>query len=122
MKKALLLLTFGCFLLLGNQSAIAQNTSGNMTLTANSSIKTPKEKTNDVVNMLARTNKLDATQKEKIYEIFSSADKKIKGIHAIEDSNKKITKMAKMQDYINEKIKTVLNDEQYSIYSSNLPK
>jgi enoyl-[acyl-carrier-protein] reductase (NADH) len=121
--KKLLLLSVACFLFAGIQMSYAQTTSDSQSLIANTTVQnSAKEKTNDIVNMFERTKKLDADQKEKIYDIFVSVDKKIKGVDAITDSSMKSAKKAKLQDYINKKLEKVLTEAQYKEYLKNTPK
>tara|TARA_B100000809_G_scaffold263675_1_gene317521 strand:+ start:4567 stop:4935 length:369 start_codon:yes stop_codon:yes gene_type:complete len=121
--KKLLLLSVACFLFAGSQLSYAQTKADSQSLSANTIVQnSAKEKTNGIVNMLARTNKLDAEQQKKIYEIFASVDKKMKGVEAIKDSNVKSAKKAKMQEYINGKLQKVLTDVQYKEYLKNTPK
>ncbi|MFT4611334.1 MAG: hypothetical protein ACJA1H_000626 [Glaciecola sp.] len=121
--KKLLLLSVACFLFAGSQLSYAQTKADSQSLSTNAIVQnSAKEKTNEIVNMLARTNKLDAAQQKKIYNIFASVDKKMKGVEAIKDSNVRSAKKAKMQEYINEKLKKVLTDVQYKEYLKNTPK
>jgi hypothetical protein len=69
--------------------------------------------------MLERTNKLDDSQKKDIYQIFYSLERKSKGVDTIKDASEKNAKRAKLNDYINSKLKDVLNEEQYKIYLKN---
>ncbi|MEH6535421.1 MAG: hypothetical protein V7719_03435 [Psychroserpens sp.] len=115
--KKLLLLSVACFLFAGNQLSFAQTKTDSQTVSSNTTIQnSPKEKTNQIVNMLARTNKLEADQKEKIYNIFSSMERKMNGIDSVKDPADKAIKKEKMQTYINLKLKQVLSIEQYDIY------
>ncbi|TXE17592.1 hypothetical protein ES692_08475 [Psychroserpens burtonensis] len=118
--KKILFLSVACLLFAGSQSSFAQ-TEANSQLASSSTIMQDfaQKKTNQVVNILARTNKLEADQQKKIYSIFASAEKKMNGIEAIEDASKKNAKRAKMQDYINSKLKTVLTEQQFKTYLEN---
>jgi hypothetical protein len=118
--KRLLLLSIACFIFAGSQLSFAQTKADSQTLSPSTTIiSTPKEKTNQIANMLERTNKLEAGQKEKIYEIFASMEKKMKGIEAVKDASSKNAKRAKMNEYINGKLKNVLTEEQFNIYLKN---
>jgi polyphosphate kinase len=118
--KKLILLSVACFLFAGSQLSFAQTKVDSQIQSSSSTIQnSPKEKTNQIANMLERTNKLDTNQKEKIYEIFTSMEKKMIGIEAVKDASSKNAKRAKMNAYINSKLKTVLTDEQFSIYLKN---
>ncbi|MEM5565993.1 hypothetical protein WNY78_12800 [Psychroserpens sp. AS72] len=121
--KKLLILSVACFLFAGSQLSFAQSKADSPALTTSTTIKeSAKEKTNEVVNMLLRTDKLDEAQQKKIYEIFSSVEKKMAGVESITDSSMKSAKKAKLQKYINEKLKNVLTDSQYQVYLKNMPK
>lgn len=118
--KKILLLNLVCFLFAGSQISFAQNKANLQTATTSSVVQmTPKDKTNKIVNLLERTNKLDADQKQKVFDIFDSVDKKMKGIDAIADDSQKIEKRAKMLTYINTKLKAVLTTSQYDTYLKN---
>ena len=118
--KKLLLLSVACLLFAGSQLSFAQTKADSQTVSSNTTIQNfPKEKTNQIANMLERTNKLEADQKEKIYDIFASMEKKIKGIEAVKDASSKNAKRAKMNTYINSKLKNVLTEEQFKIYLKN---
>ena len=118
--KKILLLSLVCFVFAGSQISFAQNEANFQTATTSSVAQmTPKEKTNKIVNLLERTNKLDADQKQKVFDIFASVDKKMKGIDAIADDSQKIEKRAKMLTYINTKLKAVLTTSQYDTYLKN---
>ena len=116
MKKTLLLLTFACFLCAGNQLSFAQTTADQESLYAATAQSTPKENANKVINLLARSTKLNAEQKQKVLNVFESVDKKLKNIDALEDQSIKQAKQAKMQAYINQKLQQILTEEQYALY------
>ncbi|WP_040281169.1 hypothetical protein [Psychroserpens damuponensis] len=121
--KKIFILSVACFLFAGSQMAFAQTKANSPVVTSNTTIQnSAKEKTNEVVNMLLRTDKLDETQQKKIYEIFSSVEKKMKGVESIKDSSARSAKKAKLQKYVNEKLKNVLTDSQYQLYLKNMPK
>nr|WP_321225266.1 hypothetical protein [uncultured Psychroserpens sp.] len=118
--KKLILLSVACFLFAGSQLSFAQTDAVLETTSAKTRVQTyPKKMTNQIVNMLERTNKLEAEQVKKVYSIFSSVERKVKGVEAIEDSTLKNEKRAKLQDYINGKLKNVLNAQQFEIYLKN---
>ena len=118
--KKILLLNIACFLFAGSQLSFAQNKANLQTATTSSVVQvTPKEKTNIIANLLERTDKLDADQKQKVLDIYASVDKKMKGIDAIADDSQKIEKRAKMLTYINTKLKAVLTTSQYDTYLKN---
>lgn len=118
--KKILLLNLVCLLFAGSQLSFAQNKANLQTTTTSSVVQmTPKEKTNKIANLLERTDKLDADQKQKVFDIFVSVDKKMKGIDAIADDSQKIEKRAKMLTYINTKLKAVLTTSQYDTYLKN---
>jgi hypothetical protein len=109
-----------CLLFAGSQLSFAQNKANLQTTTTSSVVQmTPKEKTNKIANLLERTDKLDADQKQKVFDIFASVDKKMKGIDAVADDSQKIEKRAKMLTYINTKLKAVLTTSQYDTYLKN---
>jgi len=121
--KKILLLSVACLLFAGSQISFAQTKASSQTISNSATVQDfAKEKTNDVVNMFLRTDKLNAEQQNKIYDIFSSVEKKVKGVEAITDSSLKSEKQAKMQQYINDQLKTVLTDTQYTAYLKNMPK
>jgi hypothetical protein len=118
--KKFLLLSVACFLFAGSQLSFAQTKADSQILSSSTTIQDfTKEKTNQIVNMLARTNKLEVDQQKKVYIIFASVEKKMNGIEAMEDASKKNAKRAKMQDYINSKLKTVLTEQQFKTYLQN---
>jgi len=118
--KKILLLNLVCLLFAGSQLSFAQNKANLQTTTTSSVVQmTPKEKTNKIANLLERTDKLDADQKQKVFDIFASVDKKMKGIDAVADDSQKIEKRAKMLTYINTKLKAVLTTSQYDTYLKN---
>ena len=118
--KKILLLNLVCLLFAGSQLSFAQNKANLQTATTSSVVQvTPKEKTNKIANLLERTDKLDADQKQKVLDIYASVDKKMKGIDAIADDSQKIEKRAKMLTYINTKLKAVLTTSQYDTYLKN---
>lgn len=120
MKKQLLLLSFACFLFAGSQLSFAQSTIEQEKTALESADASVKKNAQKVINALERSTKLDATQKNKIYDIFVAVDKKMKGIDAIEDSAERKAKQSKMQDYINQKLQQVLTKEQYDMYIKKL--
>lgn len=121
--KKIVLLSVACLLFASSQISFAQTKASSQTISSSATVQDfAKEKTNDVVNMFLRTDKLNAEQQNKIYDIFSSVEKKVKGVEAITDSSLKIEKQAKMQQYINDQLKTVLTDTQYTAYLINMPK
>ena len=118
--KKIILLSVACFLFAGSQLSFAQTKADSQTLSSNTTIEnSSKEKTNQIVNILARTNKLNADQIEKVYDIFVSMEKKNKGIESVKDASSKNAKRAKMNAYINSKLKNVLTEEQFKIYLKN---
>nr|WP_321243658.1 hypothetical protein [uncultured Psychroserpens sp.] len=118
--KKFILLSVACFLFAGSQLSFAQTKADSQTVSSNTTIEnSSKEKTNQIVNILARTNKLNADQIEKVYDIFVSMEKKIKGIESVKDASSKNAKRAKMNAYINSKLKNVLTEEQFKIYLKN---
>lgn len=119
MKKNILL-SVACLLLSGSQLSFAQTEVNSQIIPSSTTMQdVAQEKTNQIVNILARTNKLEADQQKKVYSIFASAEKKMSGIEAMEDASKKNAKRAKMQGYINSKLKTVLTEQQFKTYLEN---
>nr|WP_321229880.1 hypothetical protein [uncultured Psychroserpens sp.] len=118
--KKLLILSVACFLFAGSQLSFAQTKTKTPVVSSSATIQnSPKEKTMQIVNMLERTNKLNEGQKKDVYQIYFSLERKMKGVDAIKDASEKNAKRAKMNDYINSKLKDVLNEEQYKIYLKN---
>lgn len=120
MKKQLLLLSFACFLFAGSQLSFAQSTIEEQKTAIESADASVKKNAQKVIDALERSTKLDAAQKNKIYDIFVAVDKKMKGVDAIEDSAERKAKQSKMQDYINQKLQQVLTKEQYEMYMKKL--
>ncbi|MCK8480809.1 hypothetical protein [Psychroserpens algicola] len=120
MKKQLLILSFACFLFAGNKLSFAQSqmeTQKHAIKNADDSVKKNAQK---VINLLEREAKLDAAQKNKIYDIFVGVDKKMQGIDAIEDTSERKAKKEKMQAYIDQKLQQVLTKEQYALYTKKM--
>ncbi len=118
--KNILFLNLLCLFFIGSHISFAQNEANLQTTTARTVTQmTPKEKADKIANLLERTDKLDADQKQKVFDIFASVDKKMKGIDAIADDSQKIEKRAKMLSYINTKLKAVLTTSQYETYIKN---
>nr|WP_321235946.1 hypothetical protein [uncultured Psychroserpens sp.] len=120
MKKTLLLLSFACFLLVGNQLSFAQSQLEQEKTVVKSADDSAKKNALKVINLLEREAKLDAKQKTKVYDIFVGVNKKMKGIEAIEDATERKAKEAKIQNYINQKLQMVLTEKQYALYSKKM--
>ncbi|WP_460219865.1 hypothetical protein [Psychroserpens sp. MEBiC05023] len=89
-------------------------------MTAHKIESSPKENAQKVINALEREAKLDASQKNKVLDIFVAVEKKMKGISAIENTEERSKKKAKMQEYINSKLKMVLTPDQYELYTKKM--
>ncbi|MFT5847449.1 hypothetical protein [Psychroserpens sp.] len=118
--KKILLLSVACLLFAGSQLSFAQTELNSQLAPSSTTMQDfAKEKTNQIVNILARTNKLEVGQQKKVYTLFASVEKKMNGIEAIEDASKKNAKRAKMQEYINSKLKNILTEQQFKTYLEN---
>lgn len=120
MKKLTLILSFACFLIAGSQLSFAQTIVSQSQTAISDADASVKKNAQKVINMLERDAKLEASQKEKIYDVFVAVNKKMKGIEAIEDASEKASKKAKMQTYIDQKMKQILTKDQYTIYSKKM--
>lgn len=120
MKKLLSILCFACFMFAGSQLSFAQSTIEQQKTTIKNADDSVKKNAQKVINALERGAKLDATQKNKVYDIFLAVDKKMKGIEAIEDASERKAKQTKLQDYVNQKLQQVLSKEQYELYMKKL--
>ncbi|WP_298900192.1 hypothetical protein [uncultured Psychroserpens sp.] len=116
MKKQLLLLCFACFLFAGSQLSFAQTTIKKQNTAVSNADYSAEKSVQKLTNLLEREAKLDATQKEKLYDVFAAVEKKIKGIASIEDATERQAKKKKIRAYIDQKIKQVLTPAQYEIY------
>ncbi|WP_299274000.1 hypothetical protein [uncultured Psychroserpens sp.] len=116
MKKQLLLLCFACFLFAGSQLSFAQTTIKKQNTAVSNADYSAEKSVQTLTNLLEREAKLDATQKEKLYDVFAAVEKKIKGIASIEDATERQAKKKKIRAYIDQKIKQVLTPAQYEIY------
>lgn len=104
----------------GSQLSFAQSTIEQQKTTIKNADDSVKKNAQKVINALERGAKLDATQKNKVYDIFLAVDKKMKGIEAIEDASERKAKQTKLQDYVNQKLQQVLSKEQYELYMKKL--
>jgi len=120
MKKQLLILSLACFLCAGSQLSFAQTKTAKQTTAITNADESVKKNAQKVINLLEREAKLDASQKNKIYDIYSAVDKKMKGIAAIEDASEREAKEAKMQMYINKKLQDVFTKAQYTLYTKKM--
>ena len=116
MKKQLLLLCFACFLFAGSQLSFAQAKVKSESTTVNNADSAAKKRALQVINLLERDAKLDATQREKVYDVFAAVSKKMKGIASIEDASERQNKKAKMRAYVDKKLQQILTPKQYGIY------
>jgi len=100
MKKIITFCAFALIMILGVQNITAQN----QNLIEINTIAF--EKTDE----LRKVIKFDNTQRDKIFEAFKVYQKHITGLNNSEETKKKIEKI------FDEKMKTILNDEQYQRY------
>ncbi|WP_298897441.1 hypothetical protein [uncultured Psychroserpens sp.] len=116
MKKQLLLLCFACFLFAGSQLSFAQTTTKKQNTAITNSDYSAEKSAQKVINLLEREAKLDATQKEKLHDVFTAVEKKMNGIASIEDATERQTKKKKMRAYIDKKLQQIFTPAQYDIY------
>jgi hypothetical protein len=118
--KKIIVLSLVCFLVASCPLAFAQ-TDANLQTGITKSIvdMSPKESTNKIDSLLQQSDKLNADQKQKVFDIFASIEKRMTTIDAIADDSKKIEKRAKMLTYINTNLKTVLTASQFDTYLKN---
>ena len=118
--KKIIVLSLVCFLVASCPLAFAQ-TDANLQTGITKSIvdMSPKESTNKIDSLLQQSDKLNANQKQEVFDIFASIEKRMTTIDAIADDSKKIEKRAKMLTYINSNLKTVLTASQFDTYLKN---
>ncbi|MCD2260673.1 hypothetical protein [Psychroserpens luteolus] len=116
MKKQLLLLCFACFLFAGSQLSFAQTTTKKQNTVITNSDYSAEKSAQKVINLLEREAKLDATQKEKLHDVFTAVEKKMNGIASIEDATERQAKKKKMRAYIDKKLQQIFTPAQYDIY------
>ncbi|WP_298755151.1 hypothetical protein [uncultured Psychroserpens sp.] len=116
MKKQLLLLCFACFLFAGSQLSFAQTTTKKQNTAITNSDYSAEKSAQKVINLLEREAKLDATQKEKLHDVFTAVEKKMNGIASIEDATERQAKKKKMRAYIDKKLQQIFTPAQYDIY------
>lgn len=116
MKKQILLLGLFCFLFAGSQVTFAQSKQEKQTIAAKSTNGSVKENAEKVIAIFERSDKLKDNQKQKIYQIFEAVEEKKSNIAGITDEKEKTMKTAKLQNFINTKLKDVLSNDQYKTY------
>lgn len=118
--KKIIVLSLVCFLVASCPLAFAQTDANLKTVITKSIVDmSPKESTNKIDSLLQQSDKLNADQKQKVFDIFASIEKRMTAIDAIADDSKKIEKRAKMLTYINSNLKTVLTASQFDTYLKN---
>ncbi|MGC1472471.1 MAG: hypothetical protein WA775_07765 [Psychroserpens sp.] len=116
MKKQIVLLSFACLLFAGSQLSFAQSKMKQESAVAKTTVSVANQKALDVINLLERSNKLDAQQKSQVNDVFASVERKSKGIDAIEDVAERQAKRETLQAYVNKKLQAILTADQYSAY------
>lgn len=116
MKKQILLLGLFCFLLAGSQMTFAQSKQENQSIAVQSTNASVKENAEKVIAIFERADKLKDNQKQKVYQVFEAVQEKKQNLIGIKDEKERRMKTAKLQNFINTKLKDVLTDAQYKVY------
>ncbi|WP_425077714.1 hypothetical protein [Psychroserpens sp. S379A] len=114
MKKNILLIVAALFLFLGNQSINAQAKMEKEVKTYDLSyIKAnAKKKTKSLISYLDLNNK----QQEQVYNLFIEVGQKIGKLQAKEDTKQKAAFTARMERYVSDSMKDILNQDQLKKY------
>lgn len=120
MKKSILVFTFACFLCAGSQLAVAQNGAQEEKNIIKAENDYAKKEALKVINILKRETKVEATQINKIYEVFVAVNKKKRNIESISDAAEKKAKLTKLQTYTNEQLEQVMTSEQFALYTKKM--
>ncbi len=113
MKKGILLIAAALFLFLGNSSVAAQaQVKKNAQSIDKEKIEvTAQKKTKSLIRVLG----LSDEQQKQVYSLFTKTETKMEAAKNSSDGNAKeiSAKEAKMKTFIKQKMKEILNEEQY---------
>lgn len=119
MKKQLFLFAFILCAFTSTQFVIAQNSaeiiSVNEDLTAEKQAKA-------VIDLFGRNSPLTQSQEKEIRKLYSGLEEKMNGVSTIKDADQRQLKMNKLQDYVCQKLASILTGEQYDIYKKHILK
>ncbi|MEY8848045.1 hypothetical protein AB9K26_04480 [Psychroserpens sp. XS_ASV72] len=114
MKKSILFIAVAVFMFLGNQAVDAQAKIKNNTQTQVSETvqATAKTKTTKLVRAL----ELSSKQQEQVYNLFLKSEEKLSKASSEIEGKELNAKQAKMDKYVEAKMKEILKEEQYKKY------